>query len=632
MLNSTWTDFFHQLAMSGLYEDKIDELATFVSDSSKTSEDFIDFARANDKVGILTMVLGSPHVTVAHHISKHGGSLIEPATFTTLIGGSSRSPVVIFNPDHLFGTSLGIAIPSLKTLLEINDDTEVSAIDTTGIEEITIRNSIAIPPFITERILSAPDKSAHALLPMIVSALNDMDASYDSNLQVDKPSFLCSYVLEWLFAAERNQIIPVTMIPDITGRFTDHGDYLHQRNGLGSQAGPISSPPPPSLPSNSTLEAIQAEQCNTLKDLTTIIADSKWSGSKKGFEGLPPSRQEMLLNAASTNGITPAQSISDFGLEFFKQKNASHATMFLNSELRKQESGVSICQAVGQQLFVGGFNWDSFETPQGLAACILTGPGTSGPSIRDAMVIELKGRYQLMDNESIKKLTSTTVVIPTDIFEGIHLMEAKLKIAKLFLKDNAYFCTRLESGVTAFRRNYSILKQKFRGDPDLVAKIMVSVDDRTNRFFDECANLNRLAVKSEFVNYESIVTDIILGKFHYDLPPFCKRALLNDGDNSPNDEGEPRKKKKRTTPEITRVVNPNCLRELALANGEDYKDIFGNGVNSELLPKLNGNTVCPRYQIRGFCFSNCSKKVTHVDLTGRPAVCQMKEFMAKCRN
>ena len=210
-------------------------------------------------------------------------------------------------------------------------------------------------------------------------------------------------------------------------------------------------------------------------------------------------------------------------------------------------------------------------------------------------------------------------------------MEAKLKIAQLFLKDNAYFCTRLESGVTAFRRNYSILKQKFRGDPDLVAKIMVSVDDRTNRFFDECANLNRLAVKSEFVNYESIVTDIILGKFHYELPPFCKRALLDDGDNGPSNEGEPRKKKTKTT-EAARVVNLNCIPALALQNGEDYKSVFGNGVNGDLLPKLNGNPVCPRFQIRGFCFSNCSKKVTHVDLTGRPAVCQMKEYMTKCRN
>ena len=115
MLNSTWTDFFSQLAITGLYENKIDELATFVSDSSNSPDDFVDFARANDKVGILTTVLGSPHVTVAHHISKHGGSLIELATFTSLIGGSSRSPVVLFNPDHLFGASLGIAIPTLKT-------------------------------------------------------------------------------------------------------------------------------------------------------------------------------------------------------------------------------------------------------------------------------------------------------------------------------------------------------------------------------------------------------------------------------------------------------------------------------------------------------------------------------------
>jgi len=192
------------------------------------------------------------------------------------------------------------------------------------------------------------------------------------------------------------------------------------------------------------------------------------------------------------------------------------------------------------------------------------------------MVIELKGRYQLMDNESIKKLTSTTVMIPSDIFEGIHLMEAKLKIAQLFLRDTAYFCTRLDSGITAFRRNYSMLKQKFRSDSNLVAKIMVSLDDRTNRFFDECANQNRLEVKSEFINYESIVTDIILGKFYYELPSFCKRALLDGGDTEQGDDSEPKKKKKKTTDSASRVVNPNCIQELALANNEDYKDTFGN--------------------------------------------------------
>ena len=50
MLNSTWTDFFAQLAASGLYEDKLDDLATFVADSSNSPNDFIDFEKSSTVV------------------------------------------------------------------------------------------------------------------------------------------------------------------------------------------------------------------------------------------------------------------------------------------------------------------------------------------------------------------------------------------------------------------------------------------------------------------------------------------------------------------------------------------------------------------------------------------------------
>ena len=113
-------------------------------------------------------------------------------------------------------------------------------------------------------------------------------------------------------------------------------------------------------------------------------------------------------------------------------------------------------------------------------------------------MIELKGKYNMMDTEAITKLTKTSVVIPKDIFRALHLLDAKLIIAKLFLGQDAWFATRLSSGIQALRHSFHMIEQRSTSDPDLIAKIIIAIDDRTNKFFDECAGANRALTKSSF--------------------------------------------------------------------------------------------------------------------------------------
>ena len=70
----------------------------------------------------------------------------------------------------------------------------------------------------------------------------------------------------------------------------------------------------------------------------------------------------------------------------------------------------------------------------------------------------------------------------------------------------------------------------------------------------------------------------------------------------------------------------------AMTDKEKWKDFCG--VCNDSKPKWDGRTVmCPRWNIRGFCFDNCRNISSHVEDEENPPgkKAEMKAWMAKVR-
>ena len=78
------------------------------------------------------------------------------------------------------------------------------------------------------------------------------------------------------------------------------------------------------------------------------------------------------------------------------------------------------------------------------------------------------------------------------------------------------------------------------------------------------------------------------------------------------------------------VHNKNRISRWKLKDGEDYRKIFAEK-NISKRPTMDGVNVCPRWHIKGICFTGCNLASTYIPLTN-PAVCrQMDTYCQVCR-
>ena len=144
-----------------------------------------------------------------------------------------------------------------------------------------------------------------------------------------------------------------------------------------------------------------------------------------------------------------------------------------------------------------------------------------------------------------------------------------------------------------------------------VAKIHYSVDKRLNLWLQQCCRATDVTeTNTNLVNFASIIEDIQLNKFHFELPHTIKKVEKDKNHSTENTSDENKRKKKKQAKQA-KNTNPNPKWKTRL--NENWETVFKNKTKDG--PTLSfGGQGCLKYHCKLMCYDDCRWKSSHIDL------------------
>ena len=434
----------------------------------------------------------------------------------------------------------------------------------------------------------------------------------------------------WLFAAERDAtaITALAATPSIDPVIKSIASSLHIDN---IQSAVTITSPSPTIDNSVALTQLAtnvSEQTAVLEKIN-VTAEEKRNEKKKGITSLHPSFQKMILSASSTDGTDTALDPSAHCIDFYKQKTAIHAQIHLNQTLLAHfRCSVLVPVSLATALYHGNFLWDRADTPNNFCSLLLGKPSplTSNGS-REIMMLHLKASKGAgWSGRDLEKATNQAITIPSSIDSMLHNLNNYAATAEIFFGDTSLLTIGLQSWLSAIRSDLITYESLAATNNEFIAQVLTSIDTRVNCWLTECAmKAIRCNVDDDLVCFDDMQRSIKTRQFSFTLPPTVRshvsgtpgkhRAPTNDSDRPPKRSPLPNKHK-----------NPRWK----LKENEDYKKIFADKHVSKR-PTIDGVHVCPRWHIKGLCFTGCNLASTHIQITD-PAICrQMDAYVKACR-
>ena len=140
-------------------------------------------------------------------------------------------------------------------------------------------------------------------------------------------------------------------------------------------------------------------------------------------------------------------------------------------------------------------------------------------------------------------------------------------------------------------------------------------------------------VDDNLLSFDLIINQVLTDSFHQNLPVTFKSFSESDLDKVEPSQSNPAKRQRvEVQNDRVRIQNEKTIKDW-IVNGSDYAKKFA-GKHLDQRPKLQGVPMCPRWHSKGYCFSNCPHKITHVDGTQlNDSIRQAySKFVAKCKS
>jgi len=245
-----------------------------------------------------------------------------------------------------------------------------------------------------------------------------------------------------------------------------------------------------------------------------------------------------------------------------------------------------------------------------------------------------------------------TVHVPTDFNSMGTQFQLFAAACEVFFGDESVCSTSLRQLLITIGRNKKTFRDHIALDDLFVAKFMLAVDRRIQRWFGMCerATVSRSQVDDRVLQFDSLMEDILNGQFIMTLPATFKKIQGNQRKVNHEDtvvigvgkgdlgKGGPeldRRGKKRVIDQelaVSRVKNDQQCNEFKLLVGEKWNDFRAKCTKSR--PDWNNQVkMCARWHIKGDCFDTCQRAISHVPCSKVPPK-QKKDFlifMGECR-
>ena len=251
------------------------------------------------------------------------------------------------------------------------------------------------------------------------------------------------------------------------------------------------------------------EQTSALENLASINA-TKISETKKSFVKLHECQQKLILAASSVDGLNSADSVSEFGKEFYKQTAAQNAKLYLQNTLRSAfKCNVHISLGFATAIYKGLFCWDTPDTPSNFNCFNLTKPSPLKPSEwKEAMILDFKSNQSAGLNEiDVKNVLKEHTIIPEHVTGLLHCLNNTRYFCEFFFGEESLLTSSIKAIPEDMAENYEKYEyQIVQQGVNLIAGILFAVFNYINAFLEECwLTESRNKVDDTLLNFSTII-------------------------------------------------------------------------------------------------------------------------------
>lgn len=248
----------------------------------------------------------------------------------------------------------------------------------------------------------------------------------------------------------------------------------------------------------------------------------------------------MLLVGSSSGPVTEVE-LNDTAMDFFSQSGQLKSSVYLNSYLKSKEIECEVSPALANLLSHGCLLWSNSITPSGFASCVISARDILGSNtLQEGVILETQTKYDI-NKASLDKLTKTQILFPSAITDMIERFRALQALSELFFSELSFPAQGLKRLVLSLQSQKTRLKSLLSYDSTLIAKIMYAVDDRMNRWLEQCTSAENVTLTTtELTNFGEIGHDLVMGRFLMHLPNNI--IAISSGDDD-EDTSSPNRKK-----------------------------------------------------------------------------------------
>ena len=623
---NTWKEFFSSFAVKLEGKNKNTRLLIDMSipetNQVKAISNFVQ-----DKVAIICYYSTlTKSVNFIHHATDLGGGLLLPESKVVAFDGFRESafPVQIIN-ESISNTN-DQQVPNLDALKQIESIEDVKGLTMEDVDNELYSGHpfMVLPPFLWEAALNLPSKEPAAVLLNFMNTLSDFSANHEDSEFLSKENLQksCKRLFQFLWLAEKDEATSLILLPPSDDQeIIDWSNFKHSQC-LAKKQSEIQPNIIPDRRVSFQQPSVNEELLrNSIEQISRLAPESK----KKGFEKLQESTKTLILNASSTDGMSKPNEPTDECKTFFSQSGSAEAKTVLAKSLEfKWGCIVKITSGLVLSLYTGHFTRSYSALPQNFSP--FSFPKRSfkdDENEKETLKLSLREiSGEGLNDSDIEGAVEQDIVVPHQIELMRYNIKNLIGAACFFFGHNSLLPQRLDQISQHVKRNMWIYESLQYSNRYFATQFLFAIDNKVNVWLQDCELVScREDVNDSLIDFSDELNKVVMHQFHIHLPKSLKDKINDPAKSS--DKGDNSSSRKRKSSESSskssKIENEDTIDDWKISQDEYDRFFRHNNKQLEKRPTLNGDPMCHRWHSKGYCFSDCNNKNSHVPSS---AVCK----------
>ena len=628
-LSDSWLLYFNSLESNDTMNKSLQSLATATSiDDTSTQSSTIQTLIEDPDIVFMIVSPVTRQIKFLHSPYQLGGTRLRPTTTLVALDGFERNAQPIIIDATSLTTAFTIRTPnhsSIKNLLS-PEAVNTSSAPPNGRTSFTHAPFIILPPFIANAVIAQELRSPTDIFLKCINLITHFDTDHEDDDEfTETAQDNCKHILSFLWGTTKEIVPSVTIIPGsddshcLNWCTRRHHSCITPIVSSSSDDSDSTSTHPVTADIVQTLAHSITSQTEVWEKMRQDKIDAKDEKSNK-FTDLHDSTQLMILNASSIDGEDAPGVPTDHCTTFFSKKNISKALDYLQTTLdQEMECCIQLDTGLVAALHAGHFTRDRENSPSNFSFFLTPKKQPlSSNTFRPTMILQLKASQGKGWSElDLQNALKQGIIAPNDIHEFGHQLKNFWGLSAFFFGSDSVLAQALAPLLSKISRHTITFEGAQHRDKSFVTKLGYAIDTRVFRWLDQCrSHTQRRTINDSLLNFDNIFDQVLTDSFHQSLPTTFKDFSEPNPPSThqpSNDTPRPKRARLNTDDTKERITNPKQIDDWIVSPSDYRTKVMGKFLDAR--PRLNNRPMCQRFHSKGYCFSDCVNKSTHIPST-----------------